>query len=122
LEEVPLGGAVTAIAFAHHKPLLAVRNTTDRVRLFEISDKTLVPTGDFNEPGAGCTMLAFNKSDDTLYVLGAAGVARLDLQAMKSLDPYIRFAEPPMTSALTNRPEAIVAVTSSGKLIQRLVP
>ena len=122
LAEVPVGGTVTAIAFAHAKPLLAVRDTTDRAQLFEISDKSVVPIEYFDEPGAGNSMLAFNQSDDSLYVLVAGGVGRLDVQAMKSLGPYLTFAEPPMSFALIDRPEAVVAVTSSGKLIQRLVP
>ena len=117
-----IGTIVAAVAFAHDRPLLAVSQATDRVLLFDISDGSFVPMGEFDEPGASSSKLAFSQDDETLYVKGTVGLRRRDVQTKKSLDPVIPFADPPYTFTLTARPEAVLAVMLSGKLIQRMVP
>ena len=122
MAEFPLGSGITALAFAHKEPLLVVKHEKYRVSVFEISGNSFVPREQYDEPGSASSMVAFSPTDDTLYVQGAGGIQRRDVRAMKILDPTIRFSEPLLAFALTSRPEAVVVVTSGGKLIQRVVP
>ena len=122
LDETSAGSYIAALAFAHAKPLLAVALGTGRFVLFEVPDGSFVPRDQHDEPGAASSAIAFSQNDEILYVNGAGGVQRWDVQTMKSLDPTIRFAHPLWRFTLNSRPEAVVAVTKSGTLIWRTVP
>lgn len=119
---VTVEAPVVAMSFARAKPLLAVAQSMGRVSIFEVTGRKLVRRHEFDEPGAVVSDLAFSEDDETLYVMRAGGIERRDVQTMKSLDPAIDFADPPRTFTLASQPEAVVAVTRGGRLIERRDP
>src|SRR5262249_6629337 len=119
---VDVGAKIAAVAFAQNSPLVAVTHFTGRVHVFEVSDSSLVLRSSFEQPGAAFSAVAFRPQGQTLYLHGASGVQRWDGQAMKPLYPVIPRVDRLETFALNSRPEAVIAVTSQGKLILRTVP
>jgi hypothetical protein len=122
LATVDVGAKIAAVAFAQNSPLVAVTHFTGQVHVFEVSDRSLVLRSSFDQPGAAFSAVAFGPEGQTLYVNGASGVQRWDVQAMKPLDPVLPRVDHLETFALNSRPEAVIAVTSQGKLILRTVP
>jgi hypothetical protein len=86
-----------------------------------VSDKSIAPWAHFDQLGAGFSPLAFGPADDTLYVRGDRGVQRWDVHAMKPIDPVIAFVDGVSTFTVNSRPEAVIAITKTGKLILRTV-
>ena len=71
--------------------------------------------------GQAFSPLAFGPTDDTLYVKSEHGVQRWDVDAMKPIDPVITFVDGVSTFTVNSRPEAVIAITKTGKLILRTV-
>jgi WD40 repeat protein len=122
LSEFNVGAKIAASAFAHNRSLVAVTLFTDRVHVFEVSDNSLVPRSHFDQPGAAFSTVAFGSDDETLYVKGVGGVQRWDINAMRPLDPVFPLVDRLETFALISGPEAVIAITSKGKMILRSVP
>ena len=116
-----VGETVGSVAYAHHTALVAVTDSTDRVRVFDVADDLLSPRAHFVQPGAALSPLAFAPTDDTLYVRGDRGIERCDVRTMKSIDPVIAFVDGVSTFNVSSMPEAVIAVTNAGKMILRTV-
>jgi WD40 repeat protein len=121
LSEFDVGDKVSALAFAHQAPLVAVTHFTDRVRVFEVANGALLPRPPcpFNQLDGAFSAVAFSTDDDVLYVKGADGVQRWDMGSMRRLDPVITFFDSVQTFALNPRPQSVIAVTYRGKMILR---
>jgi eukaryotic-like serine/threonine-protein kinase len=121
ISSVDIGDRITAAAFAHRESILAVIDSRDHVRVFDVSDKALALRTEFDQPGSTFAPLQFGPSDDTLYVKGDHGVQRWDLHVTKPIDPVIDFVDGVSTFSVNSSPEAVVAITKTGKLILRAV-
>jgi serine/threonine protein kinase len=118
---VNIGNRISAAAFAHRESILAVTDSKDHVRVFDVSDKSFTLRGEFDQPGSIFAPLQFSPGDDTLYVKGNHGVQRWDLQVLKPIDPVIDFVDGVSTFTVNSSPEAVVAITNKGKMILRTV-
>ncbi len=118
---VNVGDTIVSATYAHHTSLVAVTDSTDRVQVFDVSDESFARRALFEQAGAALSPLAFDPTDDTLYVKGDHGVHRWDVRAMKPIDPAISFFDDVSTFCLSSTPEAVIAITKTGKMILRTV-
>ena len=121
ISNVNVGNKISAAVFAHRESILAVIDSKDHVRVFDVSDNSFTLRGEFDQPGSTLAPLQFGPGDDTLYVKGDHGVQRWDLQVLKPIDPVIDFVDGVSTFSVNSSPEAVVAITNKGKLILRTV-
>jgi WD40 repeat protein len=122
LAETAVESAVASIAFARTKPFIVVTQATERVSLIQLAHRAFGPRIQYNEPGASLSSVALSRDDKTLYVKGEGGVQCRDVRTMKPLYPAFLFPDLLRSFTLTSRPEAVVVVTDTGKLIQRIIP
>jgi WD40 repeat protein len=118
---VNVGDTIVSATYAHHTSLVAVTDSTDRVQVFDVSDESFAHRAEIEQAGAALSPLAFGPTDDTLYVKGDHGVHRWDVRAMKPIDPVISFFDEVSTFCLSSTPEAVIAITKTGKMILRTV-
>jgi hypothetical protein len=86
-----------------------------------VSATSLVPRSYFDQPGAAGSDLAFDPSDQTLYVKGNGGVHRWDVRVMKPIAPVFSFAGRLEGFGLTSRPEGVIGMTGNGQIVLRPV-
>ncbi len=121
ISSVHIGNGISGATFAHRGSILAVTDSKDRIRVFDVSKNYFALLGEFDQPGSTSAPLQFSPGDDTLYVKGDHGVQRWDVQVLKPIDPVIDFVDGVSTFTVNSSPEAVVAITKKGKLILRTV-
>ncbi len=124
-DPIAVGKNVTATTFSGDGRRVAVSDMAGLVLVLDVAGSAPAPLAWLQHPDGRAMTLAFGPGDDVLYagVLGQeGGVYAWDARVWKRIDPVTRIPGGVTSLGLVSRGQAVVVVTTSGRMVRRALP